>query len=101
MKQNASVLPVFIALVFALAAESVTATELQEPSSFKPNIVIIYADDLGYGDVGCYGATMIKTPNIDKLATQGMKFTDAHAAGSLCSPSRLSLIHISEPTRPY
>lgn len=99
MKKPASVLPVFIALVFALAAESVTATELQEPSSFKPNIVIIYADDLGYGDVGCYGATMIKTPNIDKLATQGMKFTDAHAAGSLCSPSRYGILTGRSPWR--
>ena len=99
MKKPASVLPVFIALVFALAAESVAAAELQEPSSFKPNIVIIYADDLGYGDVGCYGATMIKTPNIDKLATQGMKFTDAHAAGSLCSPSRYGILTGRSPWR--
>lgn len=70
-----------------------------ERSSFKPNIVLIYADDLGYGDVSCYGATMIDTPNIDKLATQGMKFTDAHAAASLCSPSRYGILTGSAPWR--
>lgn len=53
-----------------------------------PNIVMVFADDLGYGDLSCYGATMLKTPNIDKLATQGRKFTDAHSASSVCSPSR-------------
>ena len=43
------------------------------------NIVIILADDIGYGDLGCYGATKVKTPNLDRLATEGMRFTDAHA----------------------
>lgn len=68
-------------------------------ASAKPNIIIIYADDLGYGDVGCYGAKMIDTPNIDRLATQGMKFTDAHAAASLCSPSRYGLLTGRSPWR--
>jgi len=58
----------------------------------KPNIVIIYADDLGYGDVGCYGATKVKTPNIDRLAAQGLRFTDAHSSASTCTPSRYSLL---------
>ncbi|TWT91225.1 sulfatase-like hydrolase/transferase [Neorhodopirellula pilleata] len=58
----------------------------------RPNIVIIMADDLGYGDVGCYGATKIKTPNIDRLAGEGMMFTDAHTAASVCSPSRYGLM---------
>ncbi|HEY7120829.1 MAG TPA: arylsulfatase [Tepidisphaeraceae bacterium] len=58
----------------------------------RPNIVVILADDLGYGDVGCYGATRVKTPNIDALAAQGLRFTDAHASSATCTPSRYSLL---------
>lgn len=65
----------------------------------KPNVVLILADDLGYGDVSCYGATKIKTPNIDRLARQGMKFTDAHTAASVCSPSRYGLMTGRSPWR--
>ena len=61
-------------------------------SSSKPNIIIIYADDLGYGDVGAYGATAIKTPQMDKLAKQGLKFTNAHATSATCTPSRFSML---------
>jgi arylsulfatase A-like enzyme len=57
-----------------------------------PNIVIILADDLGYGDVSCYGATKIRTPNVDRLAAQGLRFTDAHAAAATCTPSRYALL---------
>src|ERR1700722_7337796 len=56
------------------------------------NIVIIFADDIGYGDLGCYGATKVKTPNLDRLATEGMRFTDAHAQASVCTPTRYSLM---------
>jgi arylsulfatase A-like enzyme len=65
----------------------------------KPNIVFIFADDLGYGDTGCYGATKVKTPNIDLLARQGRRFTDAHAASSVCSPSRYALLTGEYPFR--
>ncbi|MDO9339068.1 MAG: sulfatase-like hydrolase/transferase, partial [Bacteroidales bacterium] len=58
----------------------------------KPNIVIIYADDLGYGDVSCYGATKISTPNIDRLAKQGLRFTNAHCTSATSTPSRYSLL---------
>src|SRR5437763_538942 len=58
----------------------------------KPNVVFILADDLGYGDLGCYGATKVKTPNIDRLAREGMLFTDAHAPASVCTPSRYNLM---------
>lgn len=58
----------------------------------KPNVVIILADDLGYGDVGCYGATKIKTPNIDNLAREGRIFNFAYTPGSVCSPSRYGLM---------
>lgn len=57
-----------------------------------PNIIVIYADDLGYGDVGCYGATAIDTPNLDRLAVGGIRFTSAYATSSTCTPSRYSLL---------
>ncbi len=57
-----------------------------------PNIIIVYIDDLGYGDVGCYGATGVKTPNVDDLAKNGLRFTDAHCEASTCTPSRFSLL---------
>ncbi len=58
----------------------------------KPNIVFILADDLGYGDIGCYGATKVRTPNIDRLAREGMRFTDTHSPASVCTPSRYNLM---------
>jgi arylsulfatase A len=58
----------------------------------KPNIVTILADDLGYGSLGCYGNTGIKTPNIDGLAAGGVRLTDFHSNGSVCSPTRASLL---------
>jgi len=58
----------------------------------RPNIVFIMADDLGYNDLGCYGQKKIKTPNIDKLALEGTRFTDAYAGSTVCAPSRCSLM---------
>ena len=58
----------------------------------KANIIIIMADDLGYGDIGCYGNTTIKTPNLDAIAAGGMKFTDFHSNGAVCSPTRAALL---------
>jgi arylsulfatase A-like enzyme len=57
-----------------------------------PNIVVILADDVGYGDLGCYGSTKIKTPNLDALAKAGMRFTDAHSPAAVCTPTRYSLL---------
>ncbi len=64
-----------------------------------PNLLIIMADDLGYGDLGCYGATKIKTPNMDKLARDGQVFTAAYAPASTCTPSRYSLLTGDYPWR--
>jgi len=58
----------------------------------KPNVILIYADDLGYGDLSCYGAKSIKTPNIDKLAKQGTRFTRSYSTSATCTPSRYSLL---------
>ena len=63
-----------------------------QPVQSKPNIIIIYADDLGYADVGCYGATQVKTPNIDRLANEGLLFTDGHAPAATCTPSRFAML---------
>ncbi len=78
MKIFASIL--FLSLTLGLKAQD------------KPNVVIIYADDLGYGDVSCYGATKISTPNIDALAKKGVLFTNAHTTSATCTPSRYSLL---------
>jgi arylsulfatase A-like enzyme len=58
----------------------------------RPNIILILADDLGYGDLGCYGQKEIATPNIDRIATEGMKFTDHYAGSTVCAPSRCALM---------
>jgi len=64
----------------------------QAAANQKPNIVLIYADDLGYGDLSCYGATRVQTPHIDRLAREGLRFTDAHASSATCTPSRYSML---------
>jgi len=61
-------------------------------SAKRPNVVLIYADDLGYGDISCYGATKVKTPNVDQLASRGLRFTNAYATSATCTPSRFSLL---------
>lgn len=58
----------------------------------KPNIIYILADDMGYGDLSCYGATKIRTPHMDSIAEQGIRFTDAHASSAVCTPSRYSVL---------
>ena len=60
-------------------------------SKDAPNIVFILADDIGYGDFGCYGAVKVKTPNIDKLAAEGLRFTRAYCNNSVCSPPSLAM----------
>lgn len=79
-----------------LISLSIPAARGQQPAApaakRTPNIVIIISDDVGYGDVGCYGATRVKTPNIDRLASQGLRFTDAYATSATCTPSRYSLM---------
>lgn len=72
-------------LTLGAAAAPVTAPKL-------PNIIFILADDLGYGDLGCYGQTKIKTPNLEELAREGMRFTDFYAGSTVCAPSRCALM---------
>lgn len=89
MKRIFNLLYFFAATLFISCS---TGTNNKSKDSQLPNIVIIYVDDLGYGDVGSYGAIGVETPNIDKMVTNGMKFTDAHSAASTCTPSRFSLL---------
>jgi arylsulfatase A-like enzyme len=77
-------------LVIAICAMNLVAPACH--AADRPNIILIYADDLGYGDVGCYGATGVRTPNIDRLAREGLKFTDGHAASATCTPSRYAML---------
>lgn len=68
-------------------------------NAVPPNFIIIFADDLGYGDLGCYGHPTIKTPNLDKMAQEGMKLTQFYVAASLCTPSRAGLLTGKLPIR--
>ena len=58
----------------------------------KPNVIFMLMDDMGYSDVSCYGATKVSTPNIDRLAKEGLQFTDFHTASPICSPSRAAYL---------
>ncbi|WP_340114613.1 sulfatase family protein [Maribellus mangrovi] len=86
-----SVILVFSILLAACSTDSKSTKETTSPDA-KPNIVIIYMDDLGYGDIGAYGATEIQTPNMDRLANEGVMFTDGHASSATCTPSRYAIL---------
>ena len=75
------------ACLAALVAESAAA----QPAA-RPNIILIVADDLGYGDLGSYGQTIIQTPNLDRLAAEGLRFTQFYAGSTVCAPSRSVLM---------
>ena len=68
------------------------ATHAAETKPAGPNIIVILADDVGWGDAGCYGATQVKTPHIDRLAAEGQRFENGHASAAVCTPTRYSLI---------
>ena len=85
---------------FLLAAFLVTSLALVAADSARPrNIVIIYADDLGYGDLSCYGAHRVSTPHVDRLAREGLRFTSAHTTSATCTPSRFALLSGEYPWR--
>ncbi|MFN0087024.1 MAG: sulfatase [Blastocatellia bacterium] len=86
-----------ISLCLALVALAQLASRAQAPR--PPNIVLILIDDYGWADTGCYGSTFHRTPNIDRLAARGVRFTDAYAAAPVCSPTRASLMTGKSPAR--
>ena len=69
-----------------------TLLHAQQGKPARPNVLVIYADDLGYADLGCYGAKNVQTPNIDRLARQGVRFTNAYAAAATSTPSRYGML---------
>lgn len=87
---NTSIIPKLVNGFLLFLAIPVPHVQAQKIA--KPNIVLIVADDLGYGDLGSYGSQIIKTPHLDRLAAQGIRFTDAYAGASVCSPSRGTLL---------
>ncbi len=86
-------------LVLAATALPVAGQEMGRPNGLRPNIVVVLADDLGYGDLGCYGHPRIQSPVIDQLAARGMRLTSCYAAASNCSPSRTGLMTGRFPQR--
>jgi arylsulfatase A len=82
----------FLLAFFALACGQALAAP-------KPNIVIIFTDDLGYGDLGCYGSPVIRTPHLDRMAVEGLRFTDFYSASEVCTPSRAALLTGRYPIR--
>jgi arylsulfatase A-like enzyme len=80
----------FLASLLFAPLPSLHAADAPKPA--PPNIVFILSDDVGYGDLGCYGATLVKTPHLDRLARDGRRFTDAHSPASMCTPTRRSLL---------
>lgn len=89
--RNRSTALVLLTSVIFLS-QSVFCKPLKAETNERPNILFILADDLGYGDLGCYGQQVIKTPHIDQLASQGMRFTDFYAGSTVCAPSRSCLM---------
>lgn len=83
-------IPLLLTSIAAFVGLPVTAATAAEPA--RPNIVFVLADDLGYGDLGCFGQKKIRTPNLDKLAAQGMKLTRHYAGSNVCAPSRCALM---------
>ncbi|MGH8248384.1 MAG: sulfatase-like hydrolase/transferase, partial [Gammaproteobacteria bacterium] len=84
-----------IVLLFVCSGASVNAQRGSRP----PNIIVIMADDLGYGDLGCYGHPSIRTPNLDRMAAEGMRFTDFYSSAPVCTPSRAGLMTGRLPVR--
>ncbi len=85
-------LPLFASGVIVVPAVSAEAQDMPAGSDRLPNVVLIYADDLGYGDLECYGAKNVKTPAVNRLASEGLSFTNAHAAAATSTPSRYGML---------
>ncbi|MDA7886435.1 arylsulfatase [Pirellulales bacterium] len=98
-KKYASVNHTSMLCSFACAVFCVVGLSMAFAADHKPNVVLLVADDLGYGDLSCYGQKKLQTPNIDRLAGEGMKFTDFYSGNTVCSPSRACLMTGQHPGR--
>ncbi|MBK9313355.1 MAG: sulfatase [Acidobacteria bacterium] len=92
-------IPALLAVMLAILSVFARAPQSRRPQNRPPNIVIIFADDLGYADIGSYGATEYVTPNLDRMAAEGMRMTDFYAAQAVCSASRAALLTGCYPNR--
>ncbi len=90
---------VFVSIALLLACQNNSKEVAKTSGKSRPNIIIFLADDLGFGDLACYGNTIIKTPFIDKFASEGVRMTDFHSGGTVCSPSRAALLTGRNPYR--
>lgn len=100
IKTKTGILACTSVVLFAIICTSCTSKKEKKDAEQKPpNIIVIFADDLGYGDIGCYGAEGIKTPNLDALATGGFRSTDFFIPANVCSPSRAALLTGRYPMR--
>jgi len=90
-KSTPMFLDLFLPIALLLIGLFVACSAPTEPDT-PPNIILIMADDLGYGDLGCYGSTVMRTPHLDSLAANGLKFTNFHANATVCTPTRAALL---------
>jgi arylsulfatase A len=86
-------------LVVLVCLTVLVSSAFSADNAAKPNVIVIFADDQGYQDLGCFGSPLIKTPNIDKMAAEGMRFTEFYSANSVCTPSRAALLTGCYPAR--
>jgi len=99
MKQTRRSFLRYLGLAGAVSVTPFIHCTIKKPG--LPNVIYILADDLGYGDLGCYGQDKIKTPNLDRIAQEGMRFTQHYAGSTVCAPSRCSLMtgkHVGHAT---
>jgi arylsulfatase A-like enzyme len=81
-----------VVIGFHLVSGTLSAQPASPPAATRPNVVLVIMDDIGYGDLGSYGVSDAKTPNLDRLAREGVRLTDGYANGPVCSPTRAALI---------
>ncbi|WP_317192079.1 sulfatase family protein [Snuella sedimenti] len=99
MKVSHKILSLGLLVVMASCKTEAKKQTEETPTVSKPNIVVIYADDLGFGDVSSYGSTELLTPNLDRIANEGIRFTNGYATSPTCTPSRYSLLSGTYPFR--
>ena len=99
MRYSKLITLIIISVLFVNCQSNKKERSVEKIDTSKPNIIIIYADDLGLGDVSSYGSTELLTPNIDRIASEGIRFTNGYASSPTCTPSRYALLSGTYPFR--